>query len=106
MIADFEHFPEPSIGELKSYLTPHVAVHWREIGQGLKIENGKLNAIEANNAGYPNQQERCLGNVFEKWYKENEVISWKSIVEVLLFQHLNYRRRVSILYSKLKKKHG
>lgn len=99
--ADFGGFPEPTLPQLNSLLSSEVAARWEEIGEVLQIKQGVLSSIRANNAGHQNQQERCLREVFKKWYNGMTAeFSWKKIVEILL--SMDEARVVANLYKKLK----
>ena len=98
--ADFAKFPEPTLLQLNRFLGAEVATRWEEIGEALGLKPGVLDNIRSNTVGSSNQQERCLREVFKKWY--NGMISdfsWKMIVEVL--DSLDEHRVVEGLYRKL-----
>ena len=88
---------------MNSFLGSEVAAKWELIGDNLGLKNNELSSIRSNNAGYPEQNERCLRDVFIRWCSGKTVeLSWKKITEILF--SLSEDKAVNELYKKLKQK--
>lgn len=70
----------PGIRDLYKYITPHYAVHWKEIGTLLNLPSWTLDIIKHDNIG---RTEACCNAMLKKWLQEDHSASWKKLLEVI-----------------------
>ena len=84
---------QPLQTDLLTFVTPFVAVKWKDIGEMLLesnlIDNGELEMIQTSNPSH--MTERCK-QMFARWLETTIDASWSKIIDALQSQNmqLNY----------------
>ena len=70
----------PLLKELRNYITPNYATHWRVIGTQLSLPKGRLDIIKYDNH---DKAEPCCDAVLEKWLEVDPSASWEKLFKVI-----------------------
>lgn len=70
------------LNDLVSLCVP-IAAQWREVGLELRLSQGTLDVIQANNAGSPNQIQLCLLNMLTWWMNNNPYPSKDQVIKAV-----------------------
>ena len=69
------------------------------------MKGGQLEAIQAENAGKPDWQQRCFTQVFTKWHNGmTSAFTWEKAAEALTSNAVNSVWLLETLYKKLEAK--
>ena len=69
------------------------------------MNNGQLQAIQANHAGQPDWQKRCFTKVFVKWHDGmTSDYTWEKVAEALVSTDVGSVWLLEELYKKLEAK--
>ena len=71
---------EPHLKELAKHFTPNYSSYWKKIGIYLKIEKGRLDAIESN---YPADVDRCCNEMFSLWLDTDPNAIWSKVCDAI-----------------------
>ena len=99
----------PNLGDLTNEVAAVIPAKWRLVGVQLKLPNGTLDEIQAQNTGRPDQCILSFQQVFAKWRSlGTSPYTWKTIInalcsaavgEVTLANKLNAKMHVSIVHA-------
>ena len=70
----------PSLRDLYQHITLQYAAVWKDIGILLGLPSGRLQAIEA---GWPTNVDRCCNQMLEKWLQVDSNASWSKLFNVI-----------------------
>lgn len=70
------------LNELVNHLYPRAA-KWRKIGLILEVPNYELDAIQSNNAGFPDMSERCLTATLRWYLKQGKILTEDDVTIIL-----------------------
>ena len=99
----------PNFGDLMNDVAAVIPAKWRLVGVQLKLPNGTLDEIQAQNAGRPDQCILSYEQVFAKWRSlGTSPYTWKTMINALLSpavgegklaNELNTKMHVSIAHA-------
>ena len=99
----------PNLGDLTNEVAAVIPAKWRLVGVQLKLPNGTLDEIQAQNTGRPDQCILSFQQVFAKWRSlGTRLYTWKTMInalrspgvgEVTLANKLNAKMHVSIAHA-------
>eukprot|EP00731_Ephydatia_muelleri_P015447 Em0008g1167a len=74
----------PNLDDLMNDIAAVIPAKWRLVGVQLKLPNGTLDEIQAQNAGRPNQCILSFEQVFAKWRSlGTRLYTWKTMINAL-----------------------
>jgi len=73
-------YSEPQLRELGNHFTPYYSSYWKKIGIHLKLEKGRLDAIESN---HPGDVDRCCNDMFALWLDTDRDATWSKVCNAI-----------------------
>ena len=74
----------PQLGDLMNDVAAVIPAKWRLVGVQLKLPNGTLDEIQAQNAGRPNECILSFEQVFVKWRSlATSPYTWQTMINAL-----------------------
>ena len=70
----------PQLQEIAKHITPKYSSYWKKVGTFLKIEKGRLDAIESNHQG---DVDRCCNEMFDLWLSVDHNATWSRIYDAI-----------------------
>ena len=70
----------PELKDLLEHISPHYAVHWKEIGILIGIPVEEIQAIEL---GHPTMPKVCCNEMFTKWLECDAHASWEKVFSAI-----------------------
>ena len=99
----------PNLDDLMNDVAAVISAKWRLVGVQLKLPNGTLDEIQAQNAGRPDDCKHSFEQVFDRWRSlGTSPYTWETMInalrspavgEVTLANELNTKIHVSIAHA-------
>jgi len=99
---DMDHIPE-DVPELKD-LDELQITKWHTLGIKLGFAKAKLEEIQANNAHFPDFNQRCTSSMFDWWLRNDKSPTYRRLVKALLEAGDDFSdavRKIQTKYSKI-----
>jgi len=97
-----DHIPE-DVPELKDLVELPITM-WHTLGIKLGLAKTELDEIQANNAQFPDFNQRCMSSMFSWWLQTDESPTYRRLVKVLLEAGDDFSdavRKIQTKYSKI-----
>ena len=77
---------------------------WRDVGEGLGIEQHELDAIQENTKGGVDPAQECMRKVFSKWHNAmTSDYTWKNLAEVVMSHTVDMKPLLKKMHDELVK---
>ena len=92
---------EPDLPDLINEIAAEIPTKWKDMGQQLGLDQGKIEGIALISPGDTNQ---CYSNVFSMWKNSNSTAhpyTWLTVVQALQTQGVGQERLAAKIKNKL-----